>query len=214
MQAAAEHTEETLSDVLVAKGLTIGDPLYIRIFKDEAELEVWLESDGTFTLLRTYEICYFSGELGPKLEEGDRQSPEGFYIVTRGNMNPNSRYHLAFNIGYPNRYDRAHGRTGSAIMVHGSCGSIGCYAMTDPVIEEIYTIADAALSNGQPHFRVDIFPFRMTEDNLRRTQESRWIDFWRNLKPGYDYFETRRVPPSVRVENKQYVVETLSQADI
>ena len=132
IRQAGERTDERLGDALASRGLEIGRPVFIRIFKEESELEIWLEGDDAFELLRTYPVCYFSGHLGPKLREGDRQSPEGFYFVKPAQMNPNSRYHLAFNIGYPNAYDRAHGRTGSAIMVHGDCVSIGCYAMTDP----------------------------------------------------------------------------------
>jgi murein L,D-transpeptidase YafK len=121
-------------------------------------------------------------------------------------MNPLSNYHLSFNLGYPNSYDRLHGRTGSALMVHGSCVSIGCYAMTDKGIEEIFTLADAALCNGQPFFRVHIFPFPMTEENMRKHVNSKWYEFWKNLKEGYDFFEEGgHNPPNVEVKNKQYV---------
>jgi murein L,D-transpeptidase YafK len=205
IRQADERTDEQLGDALASQGLDVGHPIFIRIFKEESELEIWLEGGDGFELLRTYPVCYFSGHLGPKLREGDRQSPEGFYFVRPGQMNPNSRYHLAFNIGYPNAYDRAHGRTGSAIMVHGDCVSIGCYAMTDPGIEEIYTLAEGALDNGQPFFRVHIFPFRMTDANMRRHSSSEWYEFWRNLRQGYDLFEETRTPPDVRVEHGTYL---------
>ncbi len=148
-----------------------------------------------------------SGQLGPKLAEGDRQAPEGFYFVTRSMMHPTSRYHLAFNIGYPNRYDTAHARTGSFIMVHGNTQSIGCFAMTDEKIEEIYTLCDAALRNGQNYFRVHVFPFRMTDARMKAENGHRWISFWRNLQEGYLWFEEKARPPNVEVAQKKYIFE-------
>ena len=187
-------------------GLELGAPVFMRIFKEEKELEVWLQGDGgRFRLFRTYSVCSYSGDLGPKTARGDGQTPEGFYFVTPRRLNPWSRFHLSFNIGYPNRFDRSHERTGSAIMVHGSCVSIGCYAMTDGRIEEIYTIAEAALGQGQPFFRVHAFPFRMTAENMARHSGSRWSGFWRNLKEGYDHFETGKRPPDVGVREGRYV---------
>ena len=145
-----------------------------------------------------------SGELGPKLKEGDGQAPEGFYFVPPSHMNPKSRFHLSFNLGYPNAYDRANGRTGSALMVHGGQASVGCFAMTDPKVEEIYALAEAALRNGQRFFRVHSFPFRMTDGNLARHPASRWQPFWLNLKEGYDFFEDSGLPPDVVVGNMRY----------
>jgi len=189
------------------KGLNPGNPIFIRIFKESEELEIWVKNDDRFDLFETYEICTYSGDLGPKLETGDMQAPEGFYFVTPGRMNPNSRFHLSFDLGYPNSYDRAHNRTGSYLMVHGDCVSIGCYAMTDTGIEEIFTLADAALRGGQPFFRVHVFPFRMTSDNFDRHRRSRWIRFWENLKEGYDQFERAGVPPNVEVRSGRYVFD-------
>ncbi len=186
-------------------GLHFGAPIFIRIFKEEKELEVRLKKDETFELFRTYQIAAISGGLGPKLKEGDRRTPEGFYFVPPSNMNPRSRFHLSFNIGYPNEYDRVHKRTGSAIMVHGGTFTIGCFPMTDPKIEEIYALADSALRNGQPFFRVHVFPFRMTSENMKRHENSKWISFWNNLKQGYDIFESTLIPPEVSVENGKYV---------
>lgn len=196
-----------LAKQLSKQDLSLGSSLFIRIFKQSAELEVWLENDNTkqFQLFKTYPICSFSGELGPKLREGDLQSPEGFYYVKGNQLNPWSRFHLSFNLGYPNHFDRAHGRTGNALMVHGNCVSIGCYAMTDSYIEEIYTLAYNALKQGQMYFRVHIFPFRMTPENMRAYQSSRWIGFWQNLQQGYLWFEQHKQPPNVEVVNKQYV---------
>ena len=186
----------------------LGDPIFIRIFKESNELELWIKGEKKYTLFKTYEICSYSGELGPKQREGDKQSPEGFYFVQSNHLNPFSSFHLSFNIGYPNNYDRAYGRTGSALMVHGNCVSIGCFAMTDPKVEEIYTLAEAALKKGQPFFRIHIFPFRMTDENMARHKYSKWVKFWKNLKEGYDHFETNRVPPETTVKHKKYVFDT------
>ena len=196
-----------LSQQLKQKGLAIGNPIFIRIFKAESELEMWIQKDKTFELFKTYPICKYSGELGPKQKEGDQQSPEGFYFVKQWGMNPNSDYHLAFNISYPNEYDDAHGRSGSNIMVHGDCVSVGCYAMTDKLIEEIYLLAQEALNKKQNLFRVHVFPFRMTEENMTKYKNHKWIEFWQNLKSGYDYFETKKNPPNVLVKNKKYIFE-------
>lgn len=195
-----------LKKFLADKGLTLGSPVFIRIFKQTRELELWVQSGHQgFVLFKRYNICYFSGKLGPKLREGDRQSPEGFYFVSARRLNPWSRFHLSFNLGYPNAYDRAHGRTGSALMVHGSCVSIGCYAMTDDGIDEIYAMAYAALKGGQPFFRVHIFPFKLDDNVLKKYQHNRWYDFWLNMKQGYDYFNTHKKPPNVTVANGRYV---------
>ena len=203
---AIERNKPILTELLEERGLNVGSPVFIRIFKEESELEVWLQgNDLTYTLFKTYPICTFSGELGPKQKEGDMQSPEGFYFVNAKRLNPWSQYHLSFNLGYPNRFDRQHGRTGSALMVHGECVSIGCYAMTNPGIEEIYTLVHAALADNQPYFRVHAFPFRMTEQNMLRHQSSEWLKFWQNLKQGYDWFENNKRPPNVEVSAKTYI---------
>ena len=149
--------------LLGKKGMDAHAPIFIRIFKEESELEVWKQrDDGRYYHFKTYPICNWSGELGPKLKQGDRQAPEGFYTVTREQMNPDSKYHLAMNLGYPNAYDRAHRRTGDFLMIHGKCKSAGCYAMTDALIEEIYAMARESFIGGQDSFQVHAFPFRMT----------------------------------------------------
>lgn len=187
--------------------LLCGSPIFIRIFKEEKELELWVKGDKKFKLFRTYDIAAYSGKLGPKLREGDCQAPEGFYYVTPSRMNPNSRFHLSFNLGYPNSYDRAHERTGSALMVHGSNVSIGCFAMTNAKIEEIYALADAALRNGQCFFRVHCFPFRMTDQSMEKHRNSKWYPFWENIKEGYDFFERTAKPPNTIVRDKKYTFE-------
>ncbi|WP_445366116.1 murein L,D-transpeptidase family protein [Microbulbifer sp. ANSA001] len=191
---------------LTAQNLEYGAPIFIRIFKGSSTLELWMESnDGRFKLFKEYEICAYSGDLGPKEQEGDLQSPEGFYFVNAGRLNPWSQFHLSFNLGYPNKYNRMQGRTGSALMVHGDCVSIGCYAMTDTNINEIYTLATEALKGGQPFFRVHAFPFKLTDENLDKYRDHRWYEFWRNLQGGYKYFLVHGRPPNVEVEKGKYV---------
>jgi murein L,D-transpeptidase YafK len=203
---AAANVRPALERDLAATGLHFGDPVFIRALKKERELELHVRNrvTGKFDLFRTYKIAGMSGNSGPKLAEGDGQVPEGFYFVPPRAMNPNSDYHLSFNIGYPNDFDRAHQRTGSAIMVHGNRVSIGCLAMTDEKIEEIYTLCAAAHRGGQPYFRVHIFPFRMTEERIETLAEPDWKDFWLNLKDGYDLFEKNRVPPEASVAGGRY----------
>ena len=202
-----EKIREKLERKLDKKGFTWGDPIYVRIYKEEAKLEVYMQrASGDFEIFETYDICRLRKSLGPKLEEGDRMSPEGFYYVLPSWMNPWSRFRLAYNIGYPNRYDRMLGRTGSNLMVHGKCVSSGCFAMRKG-IDEIYILADAALRSGQRFFRVHIFPFEMTDKNLEKHKRSKWYDFWKNLKEGSDLFQVFRRPPNVEVdlENKKYI---------
>jgi murein L,D-transpeptidase YafK len=190
---------------LASHGVDMGVPVYIRIFKLEHELEIWVQKDGRFVHFATYPICLWSGRLGPKLKEGDRQAPEGFYTVDSEQLNPNSRMHRSFSLGFPNLFDQAHGRTGSFLMVHGGCASIGCYAVTDPAVDEIWRLVTAALDKGQPRFAVHAFPFRMTERNVGLRQGSQWDGFWADLKKGYDLFEQSHIPPVVSVCNRRYV---------
>ncbi len=194
-----------LEKKLVESGLRLGNRVFIRLFKETRELEVWLQ-DATqvWKPFRTYPIACFSGELGPKQREGDMQAPEGFYTVTAKQLNPASSYHLAFNIGYPNAFDLHHQRTGSLIMVHGDEVSVGCYAMTDPVIEEIYLLVSEALEKGQPQVPVHGFPFRFTDERMQQAKGEPWFSFWENLREGYQHFETRRVVPKITVENGRY----------
>lgn len=187
------------------KGVREGAPVFIRIFKQESELELWLHDGRKFVLFATYPTCYWSGSLGPKLKEGDGQAPEGFYTVSKDQLNPNSRWHRSFNLGFPNVYDRAQERTGSFLMVHGGCASIGCYAMTDPVIDEIWRLVTAALEKGQERFAVHVFPFRMGEWNMARYADKEWNDFWRDLKEGHDLFEKSGVPPRISVCEGRYM---------
>ncbi len=195
-----------LAGRLQRQGLKLGAPVFIRIFKREFELELWLLRDGRFHHFATYPICKWSGRLGPKLRQGDHQSPEGFYTVAAGAMNPNSRWHRSFNLGFPNAYDRQHGRTGSYLMVHGGCSSVGCYAVTDAAVDEIWRITRAAHRAGQRRFHVHAYPFRMTDANMRIHRSGDWRQFWADLKNGYDAFETTHLPPRIHVCRRRYVV--------
>jgi len=189
---------------LSAAGFRLGSPIFLRGFKESRELELWIQVKSGWKLFRTYPIAAASGKLGPKLQEGDGQVPEGCYFVTAPQMNPASNYHLALNIGYPNAYDREHLRTGSLIMIHGSNVSIGCLAMTDAVIEEVYLIAAAAQADGQSHIPVHLYPFQMTPERMSAAVGDESENFWRELLPIYESFEKRHVPPSYVVQNGRY----------
>jgi murein L,D-transpeptidase YafK len=204
--AAERQLPASTQALLAIKGMKQESPIFVRIFKEESELEVWKFKDGRFQHFRTYPICAWSGTLGPKVQAGDRQAPEGFYTVSRGQLNPRSLYHLSFNLGFPNAYDHSNGHTGSALMVHGDCKSAGCYAMTDAYIEEIYILAREAFGAGQTRFHVQALPFRMTAANMARHRDSPWLPFWAKLKEGYDAFEGTGKPPIVKVCSKQYLV--------
>jgi murein L,D-transpeptidase YafK len=200
----------SLDKRLSAAGVSRGAPVLLRVFKREFALEVWIKRGDRFERFATYPICMWSGGLGPKERQGDRQAPEGFYTVDASQLNPNSKYHRSFNLGFPNAFDRAHGRTGSLLMVHGDCRSIGCYAMTDPVIDEIWALTTAALQAGQKRFQVQVFPFRMTNANMTWHARAPEAPFWRQLKEGYDRFEQAHVPPIVSVCEGRYAFRPAS----
>jgi murein L,D-transpeptidase YafK len=183
-------------------------PMLVRLFKQEAELEIWKQDrEGRFALVKTYPICRWSGDLGPKVREGDRQAPEGFYTITPGQMNPQSAYYLSFNIGYPNAYDRSLGHTGSQLMVHGDCSSRGCYAMTDEQISEIYSLGRESFFGGQRAFQVQAYPFRMTPHNMAKHRNNPNMPFWKMIKEGYDHFEVTHLEPKVDVCDHHYVFD-------
>jgi len=214
----SEKAARPLPDKMVAeiesKNMDKESPILVRLFKEESELEVWKQDrTGRFALLKTYPICRWSGELGPKIREGDRQAPEGFYTITPGQMNPNSQYYLSFDLGYPNAFDRAHGRTGAQLMVHGDCSSRGCYSMTDEQISEIYALGRDAFFGGQRSFQVQAYPFRMTPKNMARHRNSPHFAFWKMLKEGNDHFEITHMEPRVNVCEKRYVFDAQSPGD-
>ena len=209
---ANAKANQPLSPRLVAamteKDMDPQSPMLIRLFKQEAELEVWKQTrSGRFALLKTYPICRWSGDLGPKVREGDRQAPEGFYSISPAQMNPESAYYLSFNTGYPNAYDRALGHTGSQLMVHGDCSSRGCYAMTDEQIAEIYALGREAFFGGQRAFQLQAYPFRMTAVNMAKHRNNPNMPFWKMIKEGYDHFEVTRQEPKVDFCERRYVFD-------
>lgn len=205
-------SEKLLAD-MQAKDMDPQSPMLVRLFKQEAELEIWKQTRaGQFALLKTYPICRWSGDLGPKIKEGDRQAPEGFYNITPAQMNPQSSYFLSFNMGYPNAFDKALGRTGSQLMVHGDCSSRGCYAMTDEQISDIYTLGRESFFGGQRAFQVQAYPFRMTPVNMARHRNNPNMPFWKMIKVGYDHFEVTRQEPKVEFCEQRYVFDPAAPA--
>jgi murein L,D-transpeptidase YafK len=199
---------------MVEKDMDLQSPILVRLFKQEAELEIWKQDrSGRFALLKTYPICRWSGDLGPKVREGDRQAPEGFYSITPGQMNPQSAYYLSFNTGYPNAYDQALGHTGSQLMVHGDCSSRGCYAMTDEQIMEIYALGRESFFGGQKAFQFQAYPFRMTPLNMAKHRNNPNMAFWKMIKEGYDHFEVTRQEPKVNFCEKKYVFDAVKPPD-
>src|SRR5262245_2620161 len=212
-QATKKLPPELLS-LLRQKKMPKHSPILVRIFKDEAELEVWKQdATGRFQILKIYPICRWSGDLGPKLQEGDRQAPEGFYTVTPELMNPNSSFHLAINTGYPNSFDKANNRDGSFLMIHGDCWSAGCYAMTDEQISEIYSLARDSFLGGRRSFQVQAYPFRLTPANLARHRNNPNLAFWKMLKIGNDHFEATHLEPKVDVCDRVYVFDAQPPAN-
>jgi murein L,D-transpeptidase YafK len=199
---------------MTAKDMDLQSPMLVRLFKQEAELEVWKQDrSGRFALLKTYPICRWSGDLGPKVREGDRQAPEGFYAISPAQMNPQSAYYLSFNTGYPNAFDQALGRTGSQLMVHGDCSSRGCYAMTDEQISEIYSLGRESFFGGQKSFQLQAYPFKMTPINMAKHRNNPNMPFWKMIKEGYDHFEVTRQEPKVDFCEKKYVFDAIKAPD-
>ncbi len=206
-KAMMEPSPEVLS-LLQQKKMPKHSPILVRIFKEESELEVWKQdTSGRFQLLKVYPICRWSGDLGPKVTEGDRQAPEGFYTITPALMNPNSNYYLAINTGFPNAFDRANDRQGTFLMIHGDCSSSGCYAMTDEQIGEIYSLARDSFLGGQPSFQIQAYPFRMTPANLAHHRTNPHMAFWKMLKIGNEHFEATHLEPKVEVCDRRYVFD-------
>src|SRR5450432_3263596 len=205
---ANQPVSPKLLAAMIEKDMDLQSPMLVRLFKQEAELEVWKQDrSGRFALLKTYPICRWSGDLGPKVREGDRQAPEGFYAISPAQMNPQSAYYLSFNTGYPNAFDKALGRNGSQLMVHGDCSSRGCYAMTDEQIAEIYSLGRESFFGGQRAFQLQAYPFKMTPVNMAKHRNNPNMPFWRMIKEGYDHFEVTRQEPRVDFCEKKYVFD-------
>ncbi|MHC5306014.1 L,D-transpeptidase family protein [Bartonella sp. LJL80] len=203
---ATQELPKKVQDKMVAKNMEKYSPIVVRVFKEESTVEVWKQTrNGKYDLIASYDICKWSGKLGPKYMEGDRQAPEGFYTIRPGQMNPNSNYYLAFNIGFPNAYDQVNGRTGQHLMVHGACSSSGCYSMSDENIAQIYAFGRDSFKGGQREFQLQAFPFRMTAANMARYRKDPNYKFWTMLKEGYDIFEVTRRPAKVDVCERRYV---------
>ena len=202
-----------LSDRLQEKGVTLSAPIMIRVLKSESELEVWKEKDGSFILFATYPICHWSGSVGPKMRNGDKQAPEGYYTVTRAQTRHIGRWPKSLNIGFPNILDQSQARTGDNILIHGGCSSVGCFAMTNPVMDEIHNLTTAAIDGGQEHVQVEVFPFRLTDENMKAHAGSPWENFWVNMKEGWDAFEQWRMPPIVSVCDGSYHFERADRAN-
>jgi murein L,D-transpeptidase YafK len=212
-KAMKEISPEMLA-LLQKKNMPKDSPVLVRVFKEESELEVWKQdTTGLYQLLKVYPICRWSGELGPKKVEGDRQAPEGFYSITPGLMNPNSNYYLAINMGFPNAYDKANGYSGGFLMIHGDCSSRGCYAMTDEQIGEIYSLARESFLGGQKQFQIQAYPFRLTAANLARHRTNPNMPFWKMLKEGNDHFEVTHLEPKVDVCERHYVFDAQPPAN-
>lgn len=214
--AGSVRASHALSPEMVSlmekKGVGASAPILIRSYKREAEFEIWkMKADGRYVHLKTFPMCRWSGQLGPKMREGDRQVPEGFYRITPGQMNPTSQYYLSFNVGYPNAYDRSHGASGGSIFVHGACSSAGCFSMTDAQIDQIYAIAREAFSGGQGAVQMQSYPFHMTAENLAKYRNDPNIAFWRNLKEGADNFEVSKQDVTVGVCGRRYVFNTTAR---
>ncbi len=185
--------------------------LYIRSFKYDRQLEVWVKDNlkEPYKLFKTYKICMQSGTTGPKRMEGDYQVPEGFYHIN--DFNPNSSYHLSLGLNYPNASDRILSdslRPGSAIYIHGNCVSVGCIAISDEPIEELYTMASAVRLQGQEFIPVHVFPvkYSVKKSNdylLESIKENAYLEsFNKNIKEVFDYFEANKQLPIIMVNKR------------
>lgn len=207
-EAAAARVTPLLKAELESMDLKLGDPVFLRVFKDEQVLEVWMQPGRgkDFVHYKTYLLCQPAGPAGPRVNGRDLQLPEGFYGVTLHSLRPWHRHYLAFEIGYPNAADRHQRRPNRTVLVQGDCVGSGSLALSNPNIEELYTLVAAALEAGQESICVNLFPFRLTDSRMNQELASQalWLEFWGNLKEGYDYFEIVRRPPSPSVKAGRY----------
>ena len=202
VRAALAEKEGSIRQLFAAARFAYPPPgIFLRAFKREGVIELWVKRGDRYERLKTYRVCAASGDLGPKRRQGDQQVPEGFYYIDR--FNPVSNFHLSLGVNYPNESDRilgGHGNLGGDIFIHGSCVSIGCLAITDEPIKELYLIAVETRAAGEARIPVHIFPTRMNADGMKRLEKKAagnpaLLAFWRNLQTGFDAFEnTRRVP--------------------
>ncbi len=201
-----------LQKELKKAGITSNFEVYMAAYKSEGKFELWLKGVGQnqFELFKTYNFCAHSGTIGPKVLEGDGQTPEGFYKINV--FNPESSYHLSLGLNYPNKVDLARtgkdNKAGNDIYIHGNCVTIGCIPLSDEKIKEVYLIAIEARNGGQKDIPVSIFPFKLTEDNLKKhgAQFPTQVTFWKTLQVGYAYFDKYKTLPKITQEKGGYVV--------
>jgi len=212
VRTAYDQKWDALKKELSAAAIKSPFKLYITAYKSEGKLEVWLQAAAQkkYQLFKTYNFCASSGTLGPKVKEGDRQTPEGFYYVNA--FNPMSNFYLSLGVDYPNSVDlRRSGKEkpGSDIYIHGNCVTIGCIPLTDEKIKEVYVLAVEAKNSGQQQIPVNIFPFKMTDGNLKKyvVQYPKQTTFWQNLQQGYAYFEKHKTLPAVSQVKGSYVIK-------
>lgn len=214
-QAYADK-ESIVKDLLIKGPIDLKNlRIYLRVFKVEKKIELWAKnkSDISYKLIKEYEICQTSGEIGPKREQGDFQIPEGFYHVDR--FNPHSNFYLSLGINYPNKSDKILGEKGNLggdIFIHGACVTIGCLPITDDKIKELYIFCVEAKDSGQTTIPITIFPAKLTDrkyNNLKtkyKTDTDK-LGLWTDLKSGYDYFtETKTLPDIGFLDNGRHNV--------
>jgi hypothetical protein len=214
VQAAADRSEQRAREAFRRAGVAFpATDLYLRAFKHEGVLELWGRNPGErrYRLVQTYPMCATSGTLGPKVELGDLQIPEGIYTVY--SFNPFSSYHLSMRVDYPNRRDLARGATrpGGDIYIHGGCATVGCIPLDDGPVEELYWVLARARDLAAPPVPLHIFPARMSGEGarvLRAQEQSRGelAEFWAELRPAYDFFEVTREVPRMQI-GRRYVLD-------
>ena len=211
VEKAYDEKWKTLEKFLNAGGYGSNFSMLINAYIAEGKLEVWLKSKSspTYSLFRTYNFCAHSGTIGPKVIEGDGQTPEGFYYINV--FNPVSSFHLSLGLNYPNAVDLARTgkdrKPGNDIYIHGNCVTVGCIPLTDDKIKEVYILGVEARNAGQDKIPVNIFPFKMTNANMKKyvAQFSIQANFWKTLQLGYLAFEKRKNQAKIMEVKGKYV---------
>ncbi len=196
--------EIELAQEFAGKGLKLGSPVFIRVYKQTSEMELWVQQGPRYVLFKTHGICRWSGVLGPKFYEGDRQSPEGLYRITTSDLIVNRRWDRAMNINYPNSFDNLNSRGGSGILIHGGCGSIGCFAIQNENVEDVFGAVRAALKGGQAYVPVLTLPFRFTALAPEKEDTLHMSEFWADLRRADLLFERDKVPPAAWICDGRY----------
>lgn len=213
VEKAYDEKWETLQKFVKAGGYEDDFSMIINAYKAEGKLDIWLKgkSQKNYSLFRTYDFCAHSGTLGPKVIEGDGQTPEGFYYINV--FNPMSSFYLSLGVNYPNLVDLARtgkdGKPGNDIYIHGNCVTVGCIPLTDEKIKEVYVLAIEACNAGQEKIPVNIYPFKMTNENLKKyaAQFPNQLAFWKTLQPGYLAFEKNKNLADIKEVKGKYVVK-------